>query len=156
MTWRATGWSPFGLGFRRATERDTQPLPIPTRAVRAAWMPPGAAIELLTGPADTLGPSLWIVPRGGGVVDAPAADSVLRGAGGWATLRHPLGLRRVTAVRVIAPDAAAVPPAAGDLEALAGVRFRTGAAWLLEVTFDGGAWGRTSDLRPTLPLVLRY
>lgn len=154
MSWQSSGWSPFGLKFRRAPG-DTLPLPFPSRSVRADWMPPGEMIELLTPAADTLAPNLSVVPRGGGVPDAPGADSVLRGAGGWATLRHPLGVRRVTGVRVLAPSAAAIPSVAKELDRLGAARFEVGDSWVLELTFDGGMKGRVLDLRPQLPLILR-
>jgi hypothetical protein len=153
--WRATGWSPIGLGFRRPPGA-TDSLPVPSRPVRAAWMPPGAELRLLTGAADSLAPRLWVVPAVMGVRDAAGEDSVRRGEGGWATLRHPLGVRRLTGATVRVPPAGTTPPAARLLDSLGAARFAPGDAWLLELTFDDGRRGRARDLRPTLPLLLRY
>jgi hypothetical protein len=36
------------------------------------------------------------------------------------------------------------------------VGFRQGQEWLLELTFDDGKQKRSKDLRPALPLLLRY
>jgi len=32
----------------------------------------------------------------------------------------------------------------------------SGNGWAVEITFDGGAKGETQDLRPSLPIVVRY
>jgi hypothetical protein len=153
--WRTSGWSPFGLALRR-TPWAPDTLPLPSRRVRADWMPPGEALELLTGAADTLGPSIWVVPRGSEVLDAAGQDTVRRGANPAASLRHPLGVRRLTSVRVSAPGAEAVPPALHLVHRLGVAAVDTGEDWTLELTFDGGRRGQARDLRPTLPLVLRF
>jgi hypothetical protein len=69
-------------------------------------------------------------------------------------LEHALGVREVTALRVVAPFAA---PPSGVLQAAertGAVAFRRGPEHLLEIGFDGEAQGQRSDLRPALPLVL--
>src|SRR6185369_4640015 len=55
--WRETGWSPIGLGLRRA-QGAPDSLPFPARPVHAAWMAPGEAIELVSPVDDTLGPRI--------------------------------------------------------------------------------------------------
>jgi hypothetical protein len=46
--------------------------------------------------------------------------------------------------------------AASYLNRQAAAEFRDGREWLVEVTFDEGAQRRSADLRPGLPLVLRW
>jgi hypothetical protein len=69
---------------------------------------------------------------------------------------HPNGARRLTAMRVVAPNADRLPPAAAYVAGLALVKFDIGRQWLLDVTLDNGKQGVTKDLQPDLPLVIHY
>jgi hypothetical protein len=70
--------------------------------------------------------------------------------------QHPLGVRRITAVHLVSPRAYQSVPALIHLENLKIVSVQRGEEWLLEVTFDSGKQGKSKDLRPDLPLVVRY
>jgi hypothetical protein len=59
-------------------------------------------------------------------------------------------------VRVVGPDAADFPPAATYLATAGVTSFEVGTAWLLDVTLDAGRQGVIRDLRPDLPLIIRY
>jgi hypothetical protein len=69
---------------------------------------------------------------------------------------HPNGARRLTGMRVVAPNADRFPPAATYLAGLGLVKFDIGRQWLLDVTLDNGKQGVTKDLEPDLPLVIHY
>lgn len=71
--WRTSGWAPVGIGLRRAPG-VTDSLPFPTRAVRAEWMRPGAAIEIVSAARDTLGPRLFVVPPMMGANRSPDSE----------------------------------------------------------------------------------
>ena len=73
-----------------------------------------------------------------------------------AMFHHPNGTTLLTAVKVIVPDASDLPPSAKYLSDAGVATFEVGPDWLLEVTLDAGARGVTRDLRPDLPLVIRY
>jgi hypothetical protein len=144
--WRTSGWSPFGIGLRtRAGAPDS--LPFTTWPLRLAWMAPGEALRMLTARADTTSPSVWVVPRSSALEDAtiPAAAR-----------RHPNGARTITALRLTMPRAAPETEAVRALVEQRVVTLARGEAWLLEVTMDGGVRGRERDLRPALPLVVRW
>jgi glyoxalase-like protein len=141
--WRETGYSPFGVGLRR-TARAPAEFPFPVWTVSAAWMPAGASIEMLTPREMKTAVSLFIPPLHPGEEIDPALSL------------HPNGARRLTGVRLVAPDADGLPPAAGYLADLGVASFELGAEWLLEVTLDEGRQRVTRDLRPELPVVLRY
>lgn len=64
--------------------------------------------------------------------------------------------RRFTALKVIAPSADRLPPAASYVAANTPVTFETGSDWLLEVTLDEHRQRVTKDFRPDLPLIVRY
>lgn len=80
------------------------------------------------------------------------ADDPAKGA----MFRHPNGARRVTGVRMVVPSAADLPPAARYLSDAGVAAFETGTAWRIELVLDGGQRRKTADLRPVLPLVLKY
>jgi hypothetical protein len=69
---------------------------------------------------------------------------------------HPNGARRLTGLRVVAPNAASFPPAASYIAAHGLVKFDVGGKWLLDVTLDNGKQGVTKDLEPDLPMIIHY
>jgi hypothetical protein len=73
--------------------------------------------------------------------------------------RHPLGVRRLTAVEIALTAAGPLSPAARAVEAALGVTFRRATDNLMTLAFDdaptGGTGTASDDLRPVLPLVLR-
>ena len=81
--------------------------------------------------------------------------------------RGPIALDHILiSVRPGAPERAALERAgftAGGfssathvLDSLGIVHFERGPEWLLALTLDNGRQGKTSDLRPDLPLVVKY
>jgi hypothetical protein len=151
--WRETGASPIGVGLRRRADA-ADALPFPTeRMPPEPWMRPGMEMRLVTTRADSLAPGVFVVPRDMALTGW--IERVRRDTARAALLRHPLGVRRVTAVRVVThPDG--MPPNVRLLRDAGVLRVEAGPRPLLELTFDGGSRGATKDLRPELPLVLRY
>lgn len=152
--WRTSGWSPFGIGLRRAPGAPDS-LPFPTRAVRAQWMEPGIAIEIISASGDTLGPRLWVVPRSMAASGRPNSESERRRLSNRAAFLHPNGARTITAVKLMLPGGVSAP-ATQIVAQHSPVEFARGEGWLLEVTFDGGRKGTSRDLRPVLPLLCRF
>jgi hypothetical protein len=152
--WRTSGWSPFGIGLRRAVGAPDS-LPFPTRVVRGPWMRPGAALEIISAANDTTGPRLWVVSRSMAANGVPESESERDRLSKRETFVHANGARAITAVKVTLPDSAFTPGV--EVAAANGpVEFVRGAHWLLEVTFDGGRQRATKDLRPELPLVCHF
>ena len=153
--WRASGASPIGIGLRRRVGGPDS-LPFPTeRMPPAPWMRPGTAMHLVTTPADPLAPGVFVVPRymalTGWIDGARQRDTAFA-----ASLRHPLGVRRMTGVRVVVTHPDGMPPTVRLLRDAGVVHVERGAEPLVELTFDGGSRGASKDLRPELPLVIRY
>ena len=151
--WRETGYSPIGLVFD-LTPATPPTFPFATCKVSADWMGPGAFIEMLT-PRD--------MPRGVSlsIGSHPATserdnERLARDPVQGAAFRHLNGARRLTRLRVVAPGADRLPPAASYLAEYGLVTFDTGGAWLLDVTLDDGRHGVTRDLQPVLPIVVHY
>ena len=85
-----------------------------------------------------------------------AVEIAAREAGRDAVFRHPNGAQRLTRVRVVAPGADGLPPAATYVARHGLMKFDIGSQWLLDVTLDNGSKGVTKDLRPDLPMVVHY
>jgi len=83
--------------------------------------------------------------------EALARDTV-RGA----MFLHPNGARRLTGLRVVAPSADRLPPAASYVAGLGLMKFDIRKQWLLDVTLDDRKQGVTKDLRPELPMMIHY
>ena len=145
--WRETGMSPFGFGLRRLAG-DTAALPVPVKREFAAWLPPGAAYELLHQAADSLAADFFVVPPSNAVPSWIAA-ALQR----WPDLfRHSGGGREVTLVRVASP--AVHEPTAFRVLQPGRIEIIRGTEPLLELHIDGGMRGQRTDLRPSLPLVI--
>jgi len=147
MLWRSSGWCPFGIGLRR-TGASREPLPFPTWSWTADWMPKGEVMEMLTPRDDTRSPALFIEPS--------ALTDTKKQAARGSLYPHPIGCRRITGIRLISPQSYESIPALKYLQAQRVLDVDQGDAWLMEVTFDDGKAKRSKDLRPDLPLVIRY
>ena len=145
--WRTSGWCPIGIGFRRTTASN-EPLPFPTWTWTADWMPKGSAMEMLTPRDDTRSPALFIEPRS-------LADPVEQEARA-AHYHHLNGVRRISAIRLISPKTYQSIASLTYLEEQQLLSVKQGDQWILEVTFDGGKEKKSGDLRPDLPLIVRY
>ena len=125
---------------------------VPARRYSAPWMPPGTVIQLLRQPAESLAAELFVVQ------DEIALPWWIGRVRHEATIlvQHPGRWRRVRRVVVHGPTAQ-LPAALARLRP-ANIAWRsdaTAAAAWVEMELEGGTPGRTVDLRPTLPLVLR-
>lgn len=150
--WRETGYSPIGIVFDR-TPSTPEKLPFPTWRIAPDWMEKGTFMEMMTPKEMPRAVSLSIHPAG-----APESENeaLARDPVKGAVFLHPNGARRLTGMRVVAPGAEALPPAASYIAGLGLVKFDAGGPWLLDVTLDKGAQGVTKDLQPDLPMVLHY
>lgn len=151
--WRTSGYSPIGIVFAR-TPATPEKFPFATWRVTADWLDPGTFIEMLA-PRET--PQVVSLSISSHAVSSRERNAELaRDATRNAMFQHPNGTRRLTAFHVEAPDSAGLPPAAHWIAEQGIMTFEAGRAWLLRVTLDDGAQGKTADLRPGLPLVIRY
>jgi len=138
-SWRESGYSPIGIVF------DLTPatLPFATWRISADWMEKGTFIEMMTPKETPKAVSLSISSHAASTRESEAPA-------------HPNGARRLTGLRVVAPGADGLPPAAAYIGEHGVVKFELGGAWLLDVTLDDGKQGVTKDLRPELPMVIHF
>jgi hypothetical protein len=135
--WRRSGWSPIGIAMHRVG--PVAPLPVATWSASPPWMQPGTEMLMLTPRDDTKSPSLSVHPEG------PKHGAA-----------HPIGVLRITAARIIAPQAYEPIDALTYLAREHVIGLDRGAEWTLDLTFDDGAQGKSKDFRPELPLRIHY
>lgn len=148
--WRTSGWSPFGISVHD-TGSAPAARPVPVSKVTAPWMEPGTAMEILTPRDDTTSPSLFVSPR-----KLPPGEDMNARQVKAELLSHPIGVKRVTAVRLVAPLAYTAIPALTYYQEQGVLARDAGDEWMIELTFDGATRGERKDFRPELPLVIRY
>ena len=141
MRWRETGTAPFGVMLCPADEDGA--LPFATTQLRASWMP-GEVLLRFAGEASAE-PYYAVLPR-------PLWYSTFRA--NLPPPQHRLGVKALTYAR-IAVAAGTLSDTARLLNAEKLLRIETGPEPLMTLTFDHGAQGRTIDVRPILPLVLK-
>lgn len=143
--WETSGASPFGIGLRRR-DNAPDPLPFPSRPMSAEWMRPGTEMRLLNGEDEAFAPGLFVVPDYMAMTNwgsDPAADAARPGN----------AVADITGTRITTRPG--TRPAAADVLLQSGVRFDTGDEPLMELTVTTREPLRRTDLRPTLPIVLR-
>lgn len=152
--WRESGYSPIGIVFDR-TPGPAASLPFATWRITAEWMDPGTFIEMMTPKEMPKAVSLSISSHAASTREKEN-EGLAKDPVAGAMFLHPNGARRLTGVRVVAPTADALPPAASYIEEHGLMKFTVGKAWLLEVTLDDGAQGVSRDLQPDLPMLVHY
>ncbi len=141
MHWRESGASPINLMLRRRQPGGTDPPPF---SVHSLQLPDGAFVGFNGEVAAE--PCYGVVPE----------EMSFRGfRANIADLPHPLGVKHLTGV-VIAVQANSLSPIARQLEENGLVKFETGSEPLVTLIFDNSAQGKAIDVRPTLPLALKY
>jgi hypothetical protein len=152
--WRETGYSPIGVVFDR-TPATPDKLPFATWRVSADWMEKGTFIEMMTPREMPKAVSLSISSHPASTRESEN-EALARDPVKGAMFLHPNGARRLTGLRVVAPDAGGFPPAASYIARHGLAKFDVGGHWLLDVTLDDGKQRVTKDLRPDLPMVIHY
>ncbi len=142
--------SPFGIGLR-SVGSDPASLPFESSSYWAEWMRPFVSLTVARRDDDvTTDPAIFVVPRYmRWDLRTEAKPDLLRSAD------HPLGLSKVTRIRVHGPGLPSDSEAVRFLTSAGLVEFGSAESHLLELEFDNRR-GRQVDLRPTLPLVIYH
>ena len=122
-------------------------VPFPTWPYRPSYLPPGGAIPVATS-SDALGePMLFALPFVRRPDAAPTGEAP--------PLAHAAGVREVTRATLAGPWPSPSAPLAAVEEAGI-VTLDAAERFTLTLELDGAPGGRVLDLRPALPLVLRW
>jgi hypothetical protein len=141
---RHDGGCPFGIALRPEDPADAEePPPFPTWAYHAPYLPPQVSIGIALATPLTEPEFLYM-----NFATSPKAK-------GREPLDHPLGIHELSHVRIALPGGAqsqAAKTTAGfGLTSFVDAREHTA-----ELFFDHAIYGQTADLRPALPLILRW
>src|SRR5262249_47961392 len=71
-------------------------------------------------------------------------------------MRHSVGLRTITRVRLMSPCGGRVSPELKAMIELRLIELREGEKHCVEIGFDGESHGKLIDFRPALPLIFRW
>jgi hypothetical protein len=141
---RHTDACPFGIALRPDDPADAEePPPFPTWAYHAPYLPQQVSIGIALA-SPLVEPEFLYM----NFATSPQAK-------GREPLVHPLGLREITHVRIASPGGAQ-SQAAKSAAALGIASFAAEDAYVAELFFDRAVTGHGADLRPGLPLVLRW
>jgi hypothetical protein len=140
---RGTEASPFAVILRPAGDDERDP-PFASWAYHPSYLPPHLAIDVAE--ATPLSEPAFFYIR---FARPPALMQTQPRA-------HDLPIRRITAVEVGMPGGSAPCAAARAVQDAGIVRFVDAAHHVMTVTFDDARTGGHADLRPNLPLVLRW
>jgi Glyoxalase-like domain len=151
--WRESGYSPIGIVFDRTPETPAN-FPFPTWKITVDWLEKGTFIEMLT-PRETPKAISLSISSQTAIPESENQKLARDPVKGWMFL-HPNGARRLTAMRIVAPNKESLPPSADYIRGHGLVKFEIGNQWLLDVTLDNGKQGVTKNLAPDLPMVIRY
>lgn len=140
---RGTGASPFGVVLRSAGPGPAEP-PFPTWPYRPSYLPPGLAIDVAVG-TSLAEPELFYfrLPR-------RAADLASE------PREHAAPLGEVTAMAIGIPGEGPRTAALRAADATGLVSFPAASEHVLHVDFGPGPRHDLADLRPDLPIVLRF
>jgi hypothetical protein len=154
--WKQTGASPFGVGLhhRPAGSGD---LPFPAKKYWAEWMKPDTFISIAESSFNLKEPFYFVVPD---YLAVPSADQLKLLLNSQPDYRrnytHALGVRRLTGVKITSNPVGKFSETASMLAKNGVVSVKRGKSPHAELTFDGGTQGKVLEVRPTLPLSLRY
>ena len=141
---RDTSACPFGVALRpQDLEAETLP-PFPTWAYHAPYLPAQVSIGIALATRLTEPEFLFIT-----FATRPESK-------GREPTSHPAGLRRLTAARIGLPVSGARSHAANALAGLGLLSWFEAPEYVMELTFDQGAAGRSADFRPGLPLLVAH
>lgn len=156
VAWRQTGASPFGIGLhhRTAGSRD---LPFPARSYWAEWMKPDTLIFIAESSGNLREPFYFVVPDYIAVPSAERLKQLLDNQPEYRkNLTHAVGVRRLTGIKIVSNQVRKFSETASMLSKNGVAVVKRGKSSHAELTFDGGSQGKALDVRPTLPLILKY
>lgn len=149
--WRKSGASPFGVGLHRLLGVEG-PLPFPVTNYWAEWMQPNTNIEFAQSTSNMSEPMYFVLP-GYLSINTPGMEQRLKET--LQSNRHALGVSRLTNLKIITTSQKLTTTSA-ELTRGGVLNVERGKKPLAELTFDGGKQNKSVDLRPKLPLVLKY
>jgi len=154
--WRRTGASPFGIGLHQSSASSGDP-PFPAKRYNAEWMQPDTFIYIAESSADLREPFYFVVPAYMAVPSAEQLKLLLDTQPDYGkSFTHDLGVRTLTGIEITSNQPGEFSATASMLSKNGVVAIRRGQLPCAELTFDQGSRGKALDVRPALPLILKF
>lgn len=148
--WKKSGASPFGVGLHRRPGSESI-IPFPVRLYWAEWMKPDTVIEFAQTVTNLSEPMYFVVPEYISIASPVMRERVKEPSSGG----HPMGVSRLSSLRIVTTGNRLT--STSELLSQSGIaKVERGKTPLMELTFDNGKQGKTTNLGPQLPLVLKY
>lgn len=146
---RSGGASPFGIGLRPAAKSDGE-IPFPTWEYRPPYLPDPLVIHMGENSQVVTEPLVFFLSFARRPDSYP--DSAHR-----QPLKHTAGIHSMTRLMVHGtPTGLESETLRAVAAACPWLQLAPGGEPLMEIVFDGASQGQLADLRPSLPLVLRW
>jgi len=136
-----SGACPFGIGLRKGGEGEAL-IPFQTWAYRPPYLPEGAEFRMSASSVELGQPLVFFMPW-------------LSGPGRPAT-EHPNRAEKVTKLEIVLVDEGRESETLTAMAEASVASFHQGPDFFAEVELDGGRAGKSLDLRPEIPLRLRW
>jgi hypothetical protein len=136
-----SGACPFGIGLRRKGEGDAG-LPFETWDYRPPYLPEGMSIEMSVSSEQIGEPLLFFLPW----LSEPA----------WPAPEHRNGARRVTGLEMVLEEQGLNSGTLSAISETGLASFRNGADYFMDVELDEARTGNVLDLRPEVPLQIKW
>jgi hypothetical protein len=149
--WQHTRFSPFGVGLR--CKVDAANLTTHSKRSRAKQIQRDPSIHFASdNRVNTAEPLCFVIPNYIALTQWLDRTSDAH----QYLLAHPLGVKRLTDIKITIDSARDLTPTVSMLSHSNLVEIEQGTAPLLELVFDEEGQGQRLDLRPSLPVLLRY
>jgi hypothetical protein len=145
--WRETEACPFGIGLR-STNSDSLQLPFSSWNYYAPFLPPVKSIPIATNSNNLTEPLIFFAPNLQKPFNFVPENRPL--------LIHPLGLQKITKVKMSLPGEGVFSVEMFKLMELGLVQFERGEEYHLEIEFDRNQTSQFKSFEPILPLSIRW
>jgi hypothetical protein len=132
---------PFGIGLRRKGELDAA-LPFESWDYRPPYLPEGLSFQMSVSSEQLGEPLVFYLPW----LSAPV----------WPAPEHRNGARRVTRLEIVLEEQTLDSETISAISETGLASFRTGAEFFMDVELDEAGAGGSLDLRPDVPLRIRW
>jgi hypothetical protein len=136
-----SGACPFGLGLRRTTRTDLD-FSFETWPYSPPYLPEGMSFQMAASSEDLNEPLVFYMPWVSGPIPSPPP--------------HANGARRVTGLELVLTGKVLESPTLDGLSGGDMISFSPGEAFLMLVELDHGESGEMLDLRPEIPVLIRW
>lgn len=149
--WKQTGASPFGVGLHRRSGESGE-LPFPVRHYWSEWMQPNTIIEFAQTVTNASEPMYFVLPE---YISVGSSATQARLKETLKSSPHRLGVSRVTDLKMVTTGSR-LTSTSETLRRGGVVQVELGKTPLAVLSFDNVRQNKTVDLRPKLPLLLKY